>query len=960
MDNTSPQQKSLFSILPEMESRSFQRVELKQSDEEKNQDTKDVSKSNMYVAEPLVIQKNNPHIARVRGSDAAEKTTTTSSSSSLPPMLRHYIEVKNENKDRIVFYQVGDFFEVFFDDAVRVSDCLSIRLTSRDKDQDNPIPMCGVPIHAFKGYAQKLLASGLSCVLVEQVEDAAQAKGLVKREVTKILTPGVIFETDSEDQNYTNYILTLVTSDHAGFSCTIMEASTGALYVYQSRAIEDIVSIVIRYQIREIVLSAQSGSLKEDLQSLLQGALAYQLCFSESENYKDSRNLLQSKIVCQEETREALSHLYDSASEELRQSIIMMVEYVLFVSRADNVLVSSIMQLHDGRTMILDGATIKNLELLTAVDGSREYSLIGVIDKTRTALGSRQLKEWILSPSIDPHTICQRLDTVEALVSNQELLSFIRQELYGVRDLERICTKLISGRISPYDIGLLHHSLCALPGIAASIRTHGTELLAKYASYFEGIPELTSLFENALQEVLPVRIGEGPIFKDTYNEELARLRTLEANSKNIISQIEVQEKQNTGISSLKIKYNSVLGYFIEVGAAHVTKVPDTYMRKQTLSNVERFFTPELKTLEKDLFSASAKIEHIERELFAELKAVCASYVTRIQAIAEHVGALDCLCSYAHIAVENNYVKPIIDSSTKSFIEKGRHPVVEKLLGRAQFTPNTVLLSHDAHYFSVLTGPNMGGKSTYLKQTGIIHILAQAGAFVPASHAHIGIVDQIFTRIGAGDNVSRGESTFMVEMKEASHIIASATEKSLVLVDELGRGTATADGYALALSIAEWLILNTKARTIFATHFHELNQLEDTFSQVNCLSVGIIETTQRIEFTHLIEHRAAEKSYGIHVAKLAGMPDAVLRRAREIADLGQQQVLSSQPRQIFVQKAQDREEHEKREEKRGEEKNKRLYDFLEVLAEKDPDSLTPKNALEVVYDMVAQARRLMSQ
>lgn len=871
--------------------------------------------------------------------------------SSLPPMLRHYLEVKAKFQDRVVFYQVGDFFEVFFDDAIRVSDCLSIRLTSRDKDQENPIPMCGVPIHAFNGYLNKLLASGIGCVLVEQTEDASQAKGLVKRDITRILTPGVVFESENEDLSHTNHIISIVPILEDSFACSIMEASTGSLYLYKARSIDEVVSLVIRYQVKEVVIKKETQELRINLERILQGVLSHPICISEYEVDEDYE-FLNSRVVIQKEKLAELNLISQSRANELKHSMYLLLGYILFVSRSEKILISSITSLQDSCFMILDGATVKNLEILQTFEGAKDFSLVGVIDKTKTALGSRKLKEWILSPLIDDKAINNRLDKVESLVKNQELLKSLRQDLYAVKDLERICTKLISGKVSPYDVGLLQKSLSAVPEIGQKIEEKIVTGLDEFVEVFKGIPDLVSLLDSALLDNLPARLGEGAVFKDSYNEELKRLRELETNSKNIISKIEQEEKIKTGISSLKIKYNSVLGYFIEIGASHSNKAPSEYIKKQTLSNVERYFTQELKNIEKDILSARSKIENIERDLFFKLKETCLAYITEIQKIGEHIGIFDCICSFAFLAIDSQYVRPTVNNDLVSHIKKGRHPVIEKIIGRAQFVPNDLNLSGNENYFSILTGPNMGGKSTYLKQAGIIHIMAQAGSFVPAEVAKIGVVDQIFTRIGAGDNLSRGESTFMVEMKEASHILSAASKKSLVLVDELGRGTATVDGYALALSIAEWLINEIKSRTVFATHFHELNSLEKVFSKVNCLSVGIIETAQRIEFTHMIENRAAEKSYGIHVAELAGVPKQVLKRARDIAD--SENILSFN----YLNNTSDAKSSLAADNNIKQEKEyKELRGFIEALANKDPDTLSPKDALEVIYEVVELAKRL---
>jgi len=461
-------------------------------------------------------------------------------------------------------------------------------------------------------------------------------------------------------------------------------------------------------------------------------------------------------------------------------------------------------------------------------------------------------------------------------------------------------------------------------------------------SELKDVSSLVNLLERSLLEDLPIRLGEGSIFKESFDSELLKLKTLEVNSKKIISEMELAEKNETGISNLRIKHNSVLGYFIEMSLNNTKRIPDRYTKRQTLSNVERYYTQELKELEKEIFSASTKIDSIERSLFGDLKLTALTYISPIQSIAQSIGILDALASFAVVSKENEYSKPNVNLDNKIEIIKGRHPVVEKAIGRAKFVPNDLNLDLNSSYFSILTGPNMGGKSTYLRQIGVIQVMAQIGCFVPASSVSIGLVDQIYTRIGSGDSLAKGDSTFMVEMKEAAKIVLSATEKSLVLIDELGRGTATKDGYSLALAVSEWLIEKIKSKTIFATHFHELTSLEDKYVQAHCLSVGIIETNSRIEFTHRIEKGSAENSYGIHVAKLAGLPMQILQRANEISFSTEK--LEYAPKSIDNLKSFE-----------NTKKYQSLLSFVELVSEIHPDEISPKEALSKVYELAERVR-----
>ncbi len=874
--------------------------------------------------------------------------------SRLAPMLRQYVEIKEGYPGYLLLFQVGDFFEVFFEDAITVSDALSIRLTSRDKDQDNPIPMCGVPIHAFENYLPRLLTQGFSCVVVEQVEDAAQAKGLVKREITRIVTPGVRLDGEGLDEKRSNYLSAIVPYGMDAAVFVAIEVSTGVLLVREAGSPDDIENLLYRYAPKELLLpfkDVEAGIL--DSSPVLAAALEYAKSLQVKISYRKfslpySDNLLPLFDGCtvEEKLREEIVQDIQSGSPARKRALVALLSYVKEISLRIDVCISGYSSEKVANLYVIDTATRRNLELCEAsFDGDRKYSVLGVIDKTRTAAGGRVLQDWLLSPLSKKDQIEIRLDAVGECVGVPERIEEMRQILSQVRDIERLSTRIAGNRASPYDCGLLRASLQVMPRIKEIIESCSSEFFKNLSSNLDIAGDVCELLEKALVDELPPKLGERDVIRDSYHTELSRLRSLRKDSHSLLTEMEREEREKTSIQNLKIKHNSVFGYFIEISKGQLSKAPQRYTRKQTLTNAERFITPELKSLEQELLSSKSRLFELERQLFSDIRTTIAHASIRLQKLARDIAVLDVIFSFAYVSLRNDYVRPEIVEDTHTEITEGRHPVVEMVCGRPSFIPNDAALDARSKSFAVLTGPNMGGKSTYLRQLGIIQVLAQCGCYVPAKKALIGVADRIFTRIGSGDALAKGESTFMVEMKEAANIIRNATEKSLVLIDEVGRGTATADGLSLATAIAHWLIDTTKCRTVFATHFHELTTLPEYSDRVFCLSVGIVETRNRIEFTHRIEHKACAKSYGIHVAKLAGIPDALINEATLL--LSQEKVNTGDG--VFSEPF----------DKNPLDSNAIPSDLFELLNEIKtlrPETITPLQALELLYEFASRVKK----
>ncbi|MCC6932355.1 MAG: DNA mismatch repair protein MutS [Deltaproteobacteria bacterium] len=807
----------------------------------------------------------------------------------LAPMMRSYLEMKKRYPEHVLLYQVGDFYEVFFEDAQLVSATLSIRLTSRDRDQENAVPMCGVPIHALDNYLPKLVQNGISCVVVNQVDEANVGKGTVKREISRIVTPGVRYEGDGLDEKSFNFLGAILCSARQSGSFVYFDVSTGQLRIEEFERAEDGAESIGRVRPSELLIPNVINGVKVErslswLKSVKESARQSSCHFVtkpfekvEKEFLRERLSrLLNAKTVVVGAHKDWLSAL----TVESLTCLDVILSYVEEVSFGRLPFIARIQIDEKNTQAVVDQATCRNLELFTSgLNSVRQNSLVERIDFTITPMGARLLRDWLLNPSRELGEINKRQLMVKEFTERSEDRVTLRRCFLQVRDLDRIVSRIVSGRGVPRDLGNLRDSVQVLPQVKASLLNCASELGQEIAQEFDDLADIYQRLMQSLVDEPPFKINEGGIFRSGYHQELDCLHETSSNGKNYLANFEEEERRRTGISGLKVKYNNVFGYFIEISKAHIAKAPSNYERRQTLVNAERFVTPELKSFEQAVLSARAKQIELERQLFNELRDEIAAQAGRIQQLASHLAVIDLLLSFSHLAIERNYVQPEMTAEPIMEVLGGRHPVVEEVIGRHHFIGNDVYLDSGDNLFAILTGPNMGGKSTYLRQVGLIQLLAQVGSFVPAKKARLGVVDRIFTRIGSSDDISRGDSTFMVEMREAATIVRKATNRSLVLIDEIGRGTATTDGLAIATAIAEWLSDKIGARTLFATHFHELTGLAGQKKGMFCLAVGIIEQGSEIIFTHRIEQGAADRSYGIEVARLAGLPEGLLKRAQ---------------------------------------------------------------------------------
>jgi DNA mismatch repair protein MutS len=804
-------------------------------------------------------------------------------------MLQHYVDLKKKYPEHLLMFQVGDFYEIFFQDAPLAAQALNIRLTSRNKDAVDPIPMCGVPVHALDNYLPRLLAAGFSCVILSQVEESKNKKGMVQREISRIVTPGVRYEGDGLDEKQFNYLAAAVVGPRETGAVSFVDVSTGWLRVQEFEGGDELLEILRRIRPAELLLPSVIANVAVDRN---------EKWFRESRKLAES---LQSRVslrpveraVRTEIVKTLAAHAAGSLAPSLEQELEPLSSEALqalgtILSYVDEVSFGAVPKLsrfsreEASRMVLLDAATRRNLELTeTRIDGEKKNSLLGHIDYAKTAMGSRLLGEWILSPSSDKAEIDRRHDAVAELIERSDILGEFREALVSIRDIDRLTSRITGLRAAPRDLGTLRDSLAVFPKIRQLVTSLQSTAFRDLEAEFDSLDDVFERLESALVADPPLRVNEGGIFREGFHPEVDRLRKIGNDGSDWLVELEVRERSRTGIPSLKVKFNNVFGYFLEVTKTHLDKVPSRYERRQTLANAERFVLPELKEYESSLLSAKARQVELEKELFVTLRSWICEQAGRIQQSARCLAMIDVLSAFGYLAKMNNYRRPVVAEGVRLRIVGGRHPVVERVIGPQNFIPNDATMDGEKRRFAVLTGPNMGGKSTYLRQVGLIQLLAQAGSFVPAEHAELGLVDRIFTRIGAADDLARGDSTFMVEMREAAAIVRKATPRSLVLIDEIGRGTATQDGLALATAIAEWLHDVVSSMTLFATHFHELTQLAEKKEGAFCLSVGVVEQGSEIFFTHRIEERAADRSYGIEVARLAGLPEPLLRRACEL-------------------------------------------------------------------------------
>ncbi len=790
-------------------------------------------------------------------------------------MMEQYLSIKRKHPDSLLFFRLGDFYEMFYEDAKKASSVLEITLTSRQK-----IPMCGIPYHAAEPYLTKLLKRGFKVAICEQVEDTKQAKGVVKRDVVKVLTPGTAIELDIEEDKENTFISSLVFEEDSWGLATI-DLVSGELMTAQSdsqtrRILDD---DIYRFSPKEIIYPQSQESSVEDI--LLHGNLGTIMKSPQEDWFYD---FAQAKDLLMDHFQVKSLEGYGLAEKPLAVRAAGALFYYLKKLRKDTLLlIHGMAYIQPYQHMVLDTSTIKNLELIKNLrDGKRADSLLGILDFTGTTMGARLLKSWLLHPLMDIAAIDLRLESVEELLGSTIQRYELRDTLKEIHDLERLNGKISLGVANARDLIALHNSLIPLPQIQKILGSFSSRRLTQILGTWDNAQDLVGLIENSIKEDPAYAVTDGGIIKEGYNSELDELRKISHSGKSFITQIEKQEKERTGISSLKIRYNKVFGYYIDVTKPNLSMVPPDYIRKQTLVNSERFITPELKEYEDKVLNAEERIRELEYHLFLDIRGKIAAEAARLQTLAANIATLDVLSSLAELASQRKYTRPVVTTNGAIKIEGGRHPVIEET-NEEPFVPNDVYLDRDEHQILIVTGPNMGGKSTYLRQVALICILAQMGSFVPAEEAEIGIVDRIFTRIGAMDFLTVGQSTFMVEMLEAANILNNATSQSLILLDEIGRGTSTFDGLSIAWAIAEHLHENesTRAKTLFATHYHELTELALTLRRIKNYHVSVKEWQDDIIFLRKIVPGPSDQSYGIHVAKLAGIPRPVIERAKEI-------------------------------------------------------------------------------
>jgi DNA mismatch repair protein MutS len=799
----------------------------------------------------------------------------------LTPMMQQYMETKKQYKDCILFYRLGDFYEMFFEDAITASRELEITLTGKDCGLEERAPMCGVPFHAVDGYLNRLVSKGYKVAICEQVEDPKLAKGIVKREVIRIVTPGTNLNTQALEESKNNYLMCIACFQNR-IGVSIVDVTTGDFYMTEVEGLAKLQDEIYKYMPTEIICNdafVMSGYDIEDLK----GRLSMAVYTLEPWYFDDDgcRKCLMNHFKVN--TLAGLG-LEDFPSGMISAGAAM--QYLLETQKTDLTHINHIIPYLASRFMLLDSSTRRNLELTeTLREKQKKGSLLWVLDKTKTAMGARRLRSDIEQPLINIDDINARLDAVEQLCKNTVSRDEIREYLNPIYDMERLLGKVSYKSANPRDLLAFANSMEMLPHIKTVLKEFDCKLLSEIEQEMDGLEDLYHLIKDAICDDPPVMIREGGMIRTGFDKDIDMLRTAKTEGKTWLAKLEEEDRERTGIKNLKIKYNKVFGYYFEVTNSYKDMVPDDYIRKQTLVNAERYMTPKLKELEDTILNAEDKLNTLEYDVFCKVRDDIAKELERIQKTAKAVARLDVFASLSVVAEQNHYVRPALNEKGVIDIKDGRHPVVEKMIDHDMFVANDTYLNNSNHCIAVITGPNMAGKSTYMRQSALIVLMAQLGSFVPAKSANIGIVDRIFTRVGASDDLASGQSTFMVEMNEVANILRNATSKSLLVLDEIGRGTSTFDGLSIAWAVIEH-ISNKKllgAKTLFATHYHELTELEGKMNNVNNYCIAVKEKGDDIVFLRKIIKGGADRSYGIQVAKLAGVPDMVIDRAKEIAE-----------------------------------------------------------------------------
>lgn len=797
----------------------------------------------------------------------------------LTPMLKHYVDVKNDFKDAILLYRVGDFYETFFDDAIITSKALSLTLTGKECGHEKKAPMCGVPHHVIDNYAFKLVKQGYKVALCDQVEDPKEAKGLVKRAITRVITPGTITDMESLDNRKNNYLLSIFQNDY-GLSISYCDISTGKLVSFEIKGLSSSIGKKAIDQIEkinpsEILINSDFSDV-----SLKRYFLDEEIFVNYIQNPKDYMN--RASLI--------RNHLGDDNLEKIKNmrlsilSLANLLDYIYKYHKDNLVHINNIDILEINDYMELEASTRKNLELSKNLNNNtKENSLLSIIDKADTVMGSRMISEYLERPLIDKRKIDRRLDIVEVLFTDRILANNISNLLSDVYDLERLIAKISYRRANGRDFISLKNSIANIPQLKDILVSYEDSNISNIGENLPDVSDIFELIDKSIVEDPPIAISEGGIIKESYNEELDQLKKSSSNAQNSLIKYENEEREKTGIKNYKIVFNKNNGYSIEITKSNLDKVPDSYVRKQTLKNQERYTTEKLEEISNLILGGKDKINYLEYKIFQEIREKVLKNTIKLQALAKILATIDSLNTFAKISLENSYVRPLIREDNIIKIKDGRHPVIEKNLKENEFIPNDTDIGEDDNLIQIITGPNMAGKSTYMRQMAIIIILAQMGCFVPAALAEISICDQVFTRIGASDNISKGESTFMLEMNEVSSILKNSTEHSFVILDEVGRGTSSDDGLSIAMAIVEYLSKNKKVKTVFATHFHELTVLENELNNVKNLKIEILEENNNLVFLRKISKGKSDRSYGIEVAKLSGLPGEIIDNAKIIMD-----------------------------------------------------------------------------
>ncbi len=797
----------------------------------------------------------------------------------LTPMMQQYFEIKEQYKDCILFYRLGDFYEMFYDDALTASKELGITLTGKNCGQEERAPMCGVPFHSCDSYINKLVSNGYKVAICEQMEDPASCKGLVKRDVTRVVTPGTNLSTQTLEDSKNNYIMG-VFYDEAGIGAAFCDVTTGEFKTTQVKTKNELMDEINKFAPAEIVCNEAFLISGVDFNYIKDkiGAIVYNI-----ESYHFAED------ACEEAIRSQfkVSNLQGLGMNDYPYGVIASGALLSYLHETQKNALHHLMNIVPYSTkgyMMIDSSTRRNLELTeTMREKNKRGSLLWVLDKTKTAMGGRMLRSFVEQPLVKQSMIEERYDAVEALKDNMITREELREYMQPIYDLERLTTKISYRSANPRDLIAFKTSVSLLPPIKILLSEFEGGILSRLYEDLDELTDLYELLEASIVEEPPIQVKEGGIIKEGYREDLDILRRAKTEGKTWLAELEEKEREKTGIKNLRIKYNKVFGYYLEVTKSYQGLVPDYYIRKQTLANAERYTTEELDDIAGKVLGAEDKMMALEYELFSEIREALADQMKRVQKTANVIAVLDAFCSLALVAEQNNYVRPVLNTRGIIDIKNGRHPVVEKMISNDMFVANDVYLDNKDHRVSIITGPNMAGKSTYMRQSALIVLMAQMGSFVPAKRAAIGVVDRIFTRVGASDDLASGQSTFMVEMSEVANILRNATKDSLIILDEIGRGTSTYDGLSIAWAVVEYIsdarLLG--AKTLFATHYHELTELEGKLSNVNNYCIAVKEQGDDIVFLRKIIKGGADRSYGIQVAKLAGVPDLVIGRAKEI-------------------------------------------------------------------------------